>query len=153
MTDILERLRAIQNTYSQYVGGSDIMRDAADEIDRLRSAMDRFMADYNAVIGERNDLRARLAEIKGQVKPVAVKCLKSSGSIRWLSADIADGTQLYAAPMPAIPEGWQFHGPLKALTWACKNNTGAEPSLSMYQRALEQAEYVLAAPQSEGEVK
>ena len=34
MNDILTRLRSIQNDCAQYVAGSDIMREAADEIER-----------------------------------------------------------------------------------------------------------------------
>lgn len=37
--DILERLRSVQNTCVQYVQGSDIMRDAADEIAKLRTQL------------------------------------------------------------------------------------------------------------------
>ena len=39
MADILERLRAVQSTSVQYAAGSDIIRDAADEIERLRNGI------------------------------------------------------------------------------------------------------------------
>ena len=37
--DILDRLWSIQNDCAQYVAGSDIMRDAANEIDQLRAQL------------------------------------------------------------------------------------------------------------------
>lgn len=40
MADVLRRLRSIQNDCSQYAAGSDIIRDAADTIDRLTAEND-----------------------------------------------------------------------------------------------------------------
>lgn len=43
--DILDRLRSIQNDCAQYIAGSDIMRDAANEIDQLRAQLAEAQAE------------------------------------------------------------------------------------------------------------
>ena len=47
MNDILTRLRYIQNDCVQYSLGSDIIREAADEIEVLQEERDQLKAHYN----------------------------------------------------------------------------------------------------------
>ena len=51
MSDVLNRLRSIQNECAQYVAGSDIMREAADEIERQQQRI-RELESINAVLVE-----------------------------------------------------------------------------------------------------
>jgi len=73
VSDILARLRAVQNTSIQYKSGSDIMRDAADEIERLRAALARRDAVPNGMMLPEldDDLREILGKPNFRCSPIA----------------------------------------------------------------------------------
>ena len=48
--NIYERLRSVQNNSSNYVAGSDIIRDSADEIDRLRARIAQLEKDRERLL-------------------------------------------------------------------------------------------------------
>ena len=64
--DTLQRLRAVQNDCAQYAAGSDIMRDAADEIECLRAeneALRKVLGEIIMIAEWHRPVEFKVAEI------------------------------------------------------------------------------------------
>ena len=74
MSDVLNRLRSIQNDCAQYVWHNAIMREAADEIERQQQRI-RELESENTKLNKRYSI---LAMHMAEVKAIADGCHKNT---------------------------------------------------------------------------
>ena len=112
MTDIVERLK-----YSLSAGYSELRKEAAEEILRLRAENAGLVDDMNLLRDNNTALRAKIAEMEQQV-PVGT--LHDDGYFVWSTPCPYESnfagwrTKLYALPgaqaqsAPSVPDGWKL---------------------------------------------